>query len=192
MRACLAVNKTRGSVALSGQRGAVLIVSLVMLLLLTIIGMSAVDITTLDTRISANTKDRALAFDAAETALNTAGRALSPGEPLPDSSTPGFLGSAMSDNWWHSENDSWWNTNGEFVSDYSGVSSGGDGVGYVIEQPVEIRTNGAGQRVANVTLGEPRPVTRFYRTTARGEGPGGTEVFVQSVYARKVYLNTAE
>ena len=76
------------------QSGAVLIVSLVMLLLLTIIGISAVDMTTLDTRVSANTKDKALAFDAAEAALNTAGNALAPGNPLPDSSTPGFLTAA--------------------------------------------------------------------------------------------------
>lgn len=177
---------------LQRQSGAVLIVSLVMLLLLTIIGMSAVDITTLGTRISANTKDRALAFDAAETALNIAGRRLSPSEALPTSSTPGFLAGGMSDNWWHSETETWWTNNAEFITDYAGVYNGSNGIGYVIEQPVEERTNGAGQLVADVALGEPRPVTRFYRTTARGEGPGGTEVFVQSVFARKSYLNTVE
>ena len=171
------------------QQGAVLIVSLVMLLLLTIIGMSAVELTNMDTRIAANTKDRALAFDAAETALNMSGQALSPSEPLPDSSTPGFLTSAMADNWWHTAADTWWDSNATAIADYEGVA---DGLAYVIEQPTEIRTNGAGQRVADLTLGEPKPVTRFYRTTARGEGPGGTEVFVQSIYARKVYLNTVE
>lgn len=174
------------------QSGAVLIVSLVMLLLLTIIGISAVDMTTLDTRVSANTKDKALAFDAAEAALNTAGNALAPGNPLPDSSTPGFLTAAEPDNWWHDKAGSWWTTNGEMITDFAGRSSGSAGIGYVIEQPVEIRGGGAGQRVTNVTMGQPQPVTRFYRTTARGEGPGGTEVHVQSVYARKVYLNTAE
>jgi type IV pilus assembly protein PilX len=177
---------------LQRQSGAVLIISLVMLLLLTIIGMSAVDITTLGTRISANTKDRALAFDAAETALNIAGGQLAPSEGAPSSATPGFLASGMSDSWWHSETDAWWASNAELITDYAGVYNGSSGIGYVIEQPVEIRTNGAGQRVANVTLGEPRPVTRFYRTTARGEGPGGTEVFIQSVFARKSYLNTVE
>ncbi|WP_328188544.1 pilus assembly PilX family protein [Marinobacter sp. OP 3.4] len=178
-----------GAGAGSNQKGAVLIVSMVMLLLLTIIGMSAVELTNMDTRIASNTKDRALAFDAAETALNMSGQVLAPSEPLPDSSTPGFLTSTMTDNWWHSEAETWWDTNATAVANYDGVASG---LAYVIEQPTEIRTNGAGQQVADVTLGEPKPVTRFYRTTARGEGPGGTEVFVQSVYARKVYLNTAE
>jgi type IV pilus assembly protein PilX len=102
------------------QSGAVLIVSLVMLLLLTIIGMSAVDMTTLDTRISANTKDKALAFDAAEAALNTAGNSLMPGQPLPDTGTPGFLTSVEADNWWKSKDENWWTTNGEMISDYTG------------------------------------------------------------------------
>lgn len=175
------------------QSGAVLVVSLVMLLLLTIIGMSAVDMTTLDTRISANTKDKALAFDAAEAALNTAGNILAPGNDLPNSSTPGFLsGTTMSDNWWDGADDTWWSANGEMIADYAGRSSGSSGIGYVIEQPEEIRGGGAGQRVTNVTMGQPQPVTRFYRATSRGEGPGGTQVHVQSVYARKVYLNVAQ
>lgn len=186
----MAINRGRSS--MGRQSGAVLVVSLVMLLLLTIIGMSAVDMTTLDTRISANTKDKALAFDAAEAALNTAGNTLAPGNPLPDSSTPGFLASAMSDNWWSGADDAWWGGNGEMITDYAGRSSGSAGIGYVIEQPEDIRGGGAGQRVTNVTMGQPQPVTRFYRTTARGEGPGGTEVHLQSVYARKVYLNVAE
>jgi len=177
---------------LERQSGAVLVVSLVMLLLLTIIGMSAVDMTTLDTRISANTRDKAFAFDAAEAALNTAGNALAPGNPLPDSSTPGFLTAAMADNWWDGVAESWWTTNGEMITDFAGRSNASAGIGYVIEQPAEIIGGGAGQKVTNLTMGQPQPVTRFYRTTARGEGPGGTEVHVQSVYARKVYLNVGQ
>jgi len=176
----LAVNRS--------QRGAVLLVSLVMLLLLTIIGMSAVNITTLDTRIAANAKDKKLAFDAAEAALNQAGSVLAPVNPLPDSSTAGFQSAALTDTWWESADDSWWASNGAGVSDYSGK---GSNVTYAIEQPDEIRGS-AGERVTDVTLGTPKPVTRFYRVTARGEGPGGSEVTLQSVYARKVYLNVAQ
>lgn len=173
------------------QTGAVLLVSLVLLLILTVIGMSAVHITTLDTRISANTKDRSLAFDAAETALNMAGQAIAPGKPLPDSSTPGFLDAGMADNWWKSQPETWWTGKWSPVAGFTGRNAADNGIGYVIEQPIETRTSGAGQKVANLTLGEPRPVTRFYRITGRGKGPGGSTVHVQSVYARKVYLNTA-
>lgn len=174
------------------QSGAVLLVSLVLLLIMTIIGMSALNITTLDTRISANSKDRKMAFDAAETALNQGSDAIAVGKPLPSSSTPGFMSTGLADNWWHGLGDTWWSTNSEQITDFDGRHSDTSGIGYVIEQPVEMRTNGAGQRVANVTLGEPRPVTRFYRITARGEGPGGADVHLQTIYARKVYLNTAE
>jgi len=179
--------KSRGRTLPRQQSGAVLIVSLVMLLLLTIIGMSAVDMTTLDTRISANTKDKALAFDAAEAALNTAGNSLMPGQPLPDTGTPGLLTTVQADNWWQSTDEAWWTSNGEMITNYPGHVSASAGVGYVIEQPVEIGAGGAGQQVVDVTLGSPKPITRLYRVTARGEGPGGTEVHVQSVYARKVY-----
>lgn len=172
----------------TGERGAVLLVSLVMLLLLTIIGLSAVNLTTLDTRIAANSKDKKLAFDAAEAALNEAGGVLAPANPLPDSSTAGFLSSTMSQAWWATATDSWWNTNGVSLGSYSGI---GNGVEYIIEQPEEILGT-AGSRVKDITLGAPKPVTRFYRVTSRGSGPGGAEVMVQSVYARKVYLNVPD
>jgi type IV pilus assembly protein PilX len=177
---------------LERQSGAVLVVSLVMLLLLTIIGMSSVDMTTLDTRISANTRDKALAFDAAEAALNTAGNALAPGNPLPDSSTPGFSSVAMGDNWWASVAESWWVANGEMITDFAGRSYATSGMGYMIEQPEQIIGGGAGEKVTNVGLGQPLPEIRFYRTTARGKGPGGSEVHIQSVYARKIYLNVGQ
>jgi type IV pilus assembly protein PilX len=167
-----------------------------MLLLLTIIGMSAVNMTTLDTRIAANTKDKALAFDAAEAALNTAGNALIPGNPLPVFSTPGFLTEAMTedldDNWWHGVAESLWTDNGNMITDFAGRAGSSAGVGYVVEWPERNAGGGAGQRVIDQTMSTPQPETRFYRTTARGEGPGGTEVHVQSVYARKVYLNVGQ
>lgn len=176
------------AVGVKRQRGAVLLVSLVMLLLLTIIGLSAVNMTTLDTRIAANAKDKKFAFDAAEAALNQAGSVLAPGEPLPTSNTEGFQETTLADEWWMSADSSWWSTNGASIADYSGrVSS----AGYIIEQTEEIRGS-AGERVRDITLGTPKPVTRFYRVTARGVGPGGADVALQSIYARKVYLNVAE
>lgn len=185
------MKKTMTFVNVQRQSGAVLLVSLVMLLLLTIIGLSAVDITTLDTRITANSRDRSIAFDAAETALNVATETIAPGKSLPDSSTTGFQAAIMADNWWQSTDAAWWGTgtNSENVTDYSGRSAKQN---YVMEQPIESNTNGAGQKIADLTLGAIKPVTRFYRVTARGEGPGGASVHVQTIYARKVYNNAAQ
>lgn len=54
------------------QRGVVLFISLVLLLVLTIIGVSAVQTTSLEERMARNTNDSVLAFEAAEVALRTA------------------------------------------------------------------------------------------------------------------------
>jgi type IV pilus assembly protein PilX len=51
------------------QQGFVLVMALVFLVLLTILGVSALNTTSLEEKMAGNTKDRNLAFQAAETAL---------------------------------------------------------------------------------------------------------------------------
>lgn len=51
------------------QQGSVLLVSLIFLLLLTIVGVSAMNITSLEERMAGNYRDQDLAFQAAEAAL---------------------------------------------------------------------------------------------------------------------------
>ncbi|WP_201093360.1 pilus assembly PilX family protein [Thiocystis minor] len=54
------------------QRGMVLVVGLIFLLLMTIIGATAIQTTTLDERMAGNMKDRNVSFQAAEAALRRA------------------------------------------------------------------------------------------------------------------------
>ena len=54
------------------QRGAVLIISLMFLVLLTIIGVSGISSTTVEERMAANSRDHETAFQAAESALRDA------------------------------------------------------------------------------------------------------------------------
>ena len=54
------------------QRGVALFISLVLLLVLTIIGISAVQITSLEERMARNTHDSVMAFQSAESALREA------------------------------------------------------------------------------------------------------------------------
>lgn len=54
------------------QGGAILIVALVMLLLLTIIGLSSIRGTTMQERMAGNSRDESLAFQASETAMRQA------------------------------------------------------------------------------------------------------------------------
>jgi type IV pilus assembly protein PilX len=55
---------------LGAQQGAVLIVSLIILLLMTIIGVTASKVTSLEEKMAGNMRDRNLAFQAAESALS--------------------------------------------------------------------------------------------------------------------------
>jgi type IV pilus assembly protein PilX len=58
--------------SLRKQTGVALFISLVMLLVLTIIGVSAVQTTSLEERMARNSRDRLMAFQAAESALRDA------------------------------------------------------------------------------------------------------------------------
>jgi type IV pilus assembly protein PilX len=60
------------ALARNRQRGIALFISLVLLLLMTIIGISAVQTTSLEERMARNTHDSVLAFQAAEVALRSA------------------------------------------------------------------------------------------------------------------------
>ncbi len=63
------MNSVNFSFPIDRQRGAVLIISLMLLLVMTIIGVTALQTTSLEEKMSGNTRDRALAFQSAEVAL---------------------------------------------------------------------------------------------------------------------------
>jgi hypothetical protein len=58
--------------SLSGEGGTVLIMAMVILLILTIIGVTALNTTTLEAKMAGNTQDTIRAFEAAESGLNKA------------------------------------------------------------------------------------------------------------------------
>ena len=64
------------------QRGAVLIVALLFLVILTMLGVTAMSSTTMEERMAGNTRDMSVALNAAEAALFDAHRDLSEGPPL--------------------------------------------------------------------------------------------------------------
>ncbi len=57
---------------INSSRGSVLVISLLVLLVLTILGVTALDTTVMEERMSANTRQRNVAYQAAETALKEA------------------------------------------------------------------------------------------------------------------------
>lgn len=72
------MTRTRHTGPRSGrsQRGVVLVISLLLLLVLTLIGVAAVRSTTVDERMTANQRDEEVAFQAAEAALRDGESAL--------------------------------------------------------------------------------------------------------------------
>ncbi len=79
------------------QSGAVLFVSLIMLLVLTVIGVTAMQTTTLEEKMAGNLRDQTLAFQAAEAALREGETWLSnePAEPVAQAGCSGPCGTTV-------------------------------------------------------------------------------------------------
>lgn len=93
-----------GSIAGSRrERGAVLVISLLLLLVLTLIGLAATRSTTLEERMVANQRDHEVAFQAAEMALRDGESALQNASPGSFSNTAGLY-----DSTWYSNNANPW------------------------------------------------------------------------------------
>lgn len=65
------------------QQGAVLVISLIMLLLLSLTGTVGVQVSSLEEKMASNARDQNLAFQAAESALSAAEESLNPPNMLP-------------------------------------------------------------------------------------------------------------
>jgi type IV pilus assembly protein PilX len=151
-------------------RGSVLIVSLVILLLMTIIGISAVSTNALEERMVGNMRDTNLAFQAAEAALRE-GETIVTGLSFPcgaacySGALPDYL------------DDAFWTANG---NDYSAFASHADSEvsadpQYVVEE--------LDRDADAVIAGEPETGRQYYRITALGVGGAATSrVVLQSTY----------
>lgn len=175
------------------QRGAVLIFCLVFLAVLTVMGVSGMESTVLEERMSGNMRDHSLAFQAAESALKNAEAWLVLQDTLPVTSTDGStavwagnsLVSGLGDEeyWWDdsSVNSGWWGTNGDDLNGTADVADVASQPVYVIEQ---YRTVDTGQSIA-IGGGEVTVPRIFHRITARGVGINSTtDAVLQSTFVQ--------
>jgi type IV pilus assembly protein PilX len=177
------------------QQGVALIISLLVLLIMTVIGVSAMQTTTLEERMAGNLRNSNLSFQAAESALRAGEDMLSetslPGDPSLDGST-GYWDDhnnlddpATPQPWWLDKDANWWKTTGvvggvyEFdTATLSGIS---DNPRFVLElvseQPDDLGVE---------SYEASPPPTTYSRVTARAEaGPNGESVtYLQSIFAR--------
>jgi len=172
------------------QRGAVLVFCLVFLAVLTMMGVSGMESTILEERMSANMRDQNLAFQAAESALKSAEAWLAAQTTLPVTSGNGAtrvwiqdsMDPAASDGryWWDHEDitPDWWTNNGVALAGVDDVSAQPR---YIIE---EYFTVDSGQSIG-IGGGEVSVPRVFHRITARAVGIAPTtRVSLQSTFVK--------
>lgn len=170
---------------LKREGGAVLIVGLIMLLLMTIVGLSAIRGSNLQELMAGGMRDRHVSFQASEAGLRS-GELVVGGPGLPNTSggTTGF--SRAFD---HGGTTDFW-----FTFDW-GTASAGSGLDlkieaeparYVVEQLDVAPIPGADGGAIDLLGMESRPDLIFYRITSRGVGmTTNTTTFAQSIYRRQ-------
>ena len=164
------------------QQGAALITALLLLVVLTILGLSVMQMSRVQEKMAGNTRDINVGFEAAEAALRNA-------EALIDQKTTAPIGCPADPPpctfWQHgavgdvaSQSPEWWKANAAPFTDGNGQPMKGvaENPQFVIEELVK-----------QVDVPTPAPVTRvFYQVTARSTGASGlANTIVQSTFARK-------
>jgi type IV pilus assembly protein PilX len=159
------------------QSGVVLVISLVMLLLLTLIGVTATQVTSLEEKMAHNMRDRNLAFQAAESALRE-GEAFLTQATLPSFTLAGTNG-LYSETATPPRFDDDWSV---FSSvNYSGTLGGISTTPEYVIQRLGSGAGGGSSSLDAATFSE----AEMYRVTARGVGGTATAVVVvQSHYKR--------
>jgi len=171
----------RAAALLGAQRGAVLVVGLIFLALLTLIGVTAFSVATQEERMAGNSRDRLRAFEAAEAALRECERIMSLPAP-PVFSSAGGAGGFYTEPPPPPGNEiyvgfDWKNGATHQLSGIAGVS----------EQPrciVQRLTPVLSSR-ASIRAELPLGASFSYRITARGIGASpNTAVVLQSTFIR--------
>jgi type IV pilus assembly protein PilX len=170
---------------LNNQRGSALIISLIFLLLLTIIGVAGMQSATMQERMAGNTRDRNVAFQAAEGAMRGAEDVLAAATLPPFNNTEaGYrlpLSQAGKGEYWMTYD--WKGVAGTDSGSQAYTTRSYAGVAepprYVVEQLPSISKVGE-----SVKLG-PLEESGFYRITTRAVGSTSeTSVILQSVFKR--------
>jgi type IV pilus assembly protein PilX len=167
----------------SHQRGAILVTSMLLLLVLTIIGVTVMQMSRMQERMAGNTRDVNLAFQAAEGALRGAeayirGQVIRPVEcstsPCNVWSEDALAGTVAN------LDATWWTTNGKTFGQAT-MAGLDEPPTSAVEALGFVRTDGG------VVMGQDPPDGRdFYQVTSRSTGGSGlAEVVLQTTYTRK-------
>lgn len=147
------------------QQGAVLIISMVMLLILTLTGISGMQMVKLDEKMATNQYEQNIAFQATETALKQAEQWL-----INQASEPVSSDTPSASEVWNSNKPQELTSNWADNSVWQSKGKQTTGISYVSAQPYYF--------IEKLT-------PSLYRITAKGTGrPGEAQVILQSTFAR--------
>ncbi|QSA99167.1 pilus assembly protein PilX [Methylococcus sp. EFPC2] len=170
------------------QKGAVLVVSLIMLLLMTLLGVTALQTITLEEKMAGNMRDRSLAFQAAESALRAGEIFLSQATlPVFNCANGLYKANASGTNCATATPDLWasvdWTSSN--VTTYSGTLSGvANNPAYIVEEFSAASASASGGSLEAGTV-YTSGVPNTYRITARGTGGTASSVVIlQSTFKR--------
>jgi type IV pilus assembly protein PilX len=176
------------------QRGAVLVVSLLLLLVITVLALGASQSTRLQERMSAGMRDRDLAFESSEAGLRNGERIIDSLVAAPSPCTSGrcqvydrsILPASMA-----FQTQAWWTTNSwayatdESFSTTRGSEISGSGMAgadpqFVVEELEDVPD------ALSVPPTGPPPSRIYYRITSAAQGGTDTaQVVLQSTFARR-------
>jgi len=167
------------------EKGAVLITSLILLVLLTLLGIASMQSTTLEERMAGNLEQEDLAFQAAEAGLRDAESWLDDTSTLPSfTGTNGLYQPADADdtpNWKAVD----WTSDTE-VRSYQGTDLDddvADNIRYIIEDMGEVSTDSGSDSVKLAPKSE--DTQEAYRISSRGVSSNGRgEVILQTTFVK--------
>jgi type IV pilus assembly protein PilX len=168
----------------SRQRGAVLVVALLMLLIMTVLGVTAMQMSRMEERMAGNSRDINLAFQGAEAGLRDSEDKLRVlvVRPTTCAAAPcAVFRQALLPTDMRGPDDTWWKANG---TEY-GVA-GTQEVSDTTRDPLEI-VEDLGFVADSLTIGHGPPEGRnFYRVTANSTGASDTaQALLESTYSKR-------
>jgi len=169
------------------QKGVALITTLFLLLLMIIIGMAGMRTTTLEEKMSANLRDKTIAFQAAESSLREAETIIESLVQLSqfnDAGTGGYYSSTDS-------LDSPWETidwgEGTIIIEGQAITESAAAPRYIIEHFTEVSSGGNSYNLANYGQDVGAGDFEIFRITAMGIGASSTSrMMIQEHYGKRL------
>jgi len=179
-------------IAFQSQTGSALLVSLIILVVMTLLGLSGIRTSVLEERMAGNMRDSELAFQAAEAALRAAEKNISDNiistTTFDTDGSDGFYNNDDERIW---ETVAWSSADSLAYSDFDSLTTTGVNVAtaprYVIQNLVAVGSNAGKLNQSNYGQGTGAGQVTTFTITARGTGGSDTSVvYLQSTFGKRL------